>query len=277
MPDVAGAERFIARIERLERRYVARAAQIWREARPRLLEALSRAQQPQQLVADVGRELASIGAQTAPQIAAEATLFAQDQVARTLGATPLLNTDSTPLAPLTQGLLAWQAAIVGRFLSDIGQLQAAGVEAPQIAVLATSAAPTGSAPISAWLWGLGALQLAGEGAVWSATNGTLRRAYSSLRTGDGEAYQKQAIAAIDGRTTPCCLRVHGQIQPLDEPFELNGRPAYSSRMQQPPFHHRCRTVIVLHSEAMEAVGPTTPALRASARAELTRRSPGRTR
>ncbi len=56
--------------------------------------------------------------------------------------------------------------------------------------------------------------------------------------------QKQAVAAISGRTTETCLMVHGQIKPLNEPFQLEGKEAFSGRLMQPPFHWHCRTVVV---------------------------------
>lgn len=269
MPDAAAAERFIARVSRLERRYVAAVSEMWRSARPALLDALSRGQNVQPAIATVGRDLARVGRTTTPQLVQLALGFAEEQAERDAGALPLM-VEEAALAPLQAGLPAWQAVTVGRFLADQQRLEAAGVEPAQIAVQLLALATISGAPLSAYQWALGALQLAAEGALWSAANGTLRAAYRQLEA-EGEVYQKQAIAAIDGRTTRCCLAVHGQIRELDEPFTLTGTPRYASQMQQPPFHYRCRTVIVLHSPAMEAVGPPTPALRAAARAELARR------
>lgn len=59
-------------------------------------------------------------------------------------------------------------------------------------------------------------------------------------------FKKQAVAALDGRTTDCCLRVHGQIQPLDQPFELTGTPRFADRLEHSPFHWYCRTSVVLY-------------------------------
>jgi len=58
--------------------------------------------------------------------------------------------------------------------------------------------------------------------------------------------QKQAIAAIDNRTTDCCLRVHGQIVDLDKNFKLTGTPRYADEMEWSPFHGWCRTSIALY-------------------------------
>lgn len=72
--------------------------------------------------------------------------------------------------------------------------------------------------------------------------------------GSGEAvigsrpvqFSKQAVAGLDERTTDCCLRVHGQVQPIGEKFKLTGTPRYADEMDHSPFHYRCRTSIVLY-------------------------------
>jgi hypothetical protein len=64
--------------------------------------------------------------------------------------------------------------------------------------------------------------------------------------GVGGQFSKQAVAALDRRTTECCLRVHGQIQPLNSPFHLTGSPAYTDYLDWPPFHAWCRTSGVLY-------------------------------
>lgn len=69
-------------------------------------------------------------------------------------------------------------------------------------------------------------------------------------TGVG-VFQKQAVAAIDGRTTETCLRVHGQIVPLDGLFQLEGVPRYADAMGGPPFHWWCRTATALYRSDMD--------------------------
>ncbi len=60
-----------------------------------------------------------------------------------------------------------------------------------------------------------------------------------------EEWHKQAIAAIDERTTDCCLRVHGQTVPLKGKFKLTGTPRYADELDAPPFHWYCRTATAL--------------------------------
>jgi hypothetical protein len=47
---------------------------------------------------------------------------------------------------------------------------------------------------------------------------------------------QQAIAAIDERTTECCLLVHGQAVPMGATFTLEGEPRYADEQEAPPFH-----------------------------------------
>lgn len=61
-------------------------------------------------------------------------------------------------------------------------------------------------------------------------------------------FKKQVVAALDERTTECCLRAHGQIQPLNRPFELVGTPRFADKIDWPPFHWYCRTSVVLYNE-----------------------------
>lgn len=69
--------------------------------------------------------------------------------------------------------------------------------------------------------------------------------------GSGLDFKKQAIAAIDQRTTDCCKRVHGQVQPFNKPFRLTGTPRFADRMQFPGFHYWCRTSVVLYLDEFE--------------------------
>jgi len=64
--------------------------------------------------------------------------------------------------------------------------------------------------------------------------------------GQGYGFQKQAVAALDQKTTDCCLRVHGQIQPLNREFVLTGHPRFADKLDWSPFHWNCRTSIALY-------------------------------
>lgn len=120
-----------------------------------------------------------------------------------------------------------------------------------------------------------------EIARWLVTvaNETQEQAVSQTLTDAGEditQWGKQAIAAIDERTTETCLLVHGQVQPFDAPFELSGKPwdqaqFYGFSDQKPPFHWWCRDTmaLVLTSEANDSM---TKRMRDAAEAELLARA-----
>jgi hypothetical protein len=84
-------------------------------------------------------------------------------------------------------------------------------------------------------------------------------------------YMKQAIAVIDQATTDCCLRVHGQVQPLDKPFILVGTPRFADKLDSPPFHWNCRSATSLYTEKMEEKGIPTSEMVDAAQAELSAR------
>lgn len=79
-------------------------------------------------------------------------------------------------------------------------------------------------------------------------------------------FRRQAIAAIDERTTDCCLRVHGQIVGLKEKFTLTGTPRFADKMRDPPFHWYCRTSVALYQD--EHDDGMTAEMREAAGAEL---------
>jgi hypothetical protein len=96
-------------------------------------------------------------------------------------------------------------------------------------------------------------------------------AQSLDKAGAGNQFGLQAIATIDERTTDCCLRVAGQVVPLDGEFILTGTPRYFDRMKQPPFHYWCRSVTAL-VKLESANDDLTRIMRAAADVELAARA-----
>lgn len=84
--------------------------------------------------------------------------------------------------------------------------------------------------------------------------------------GTRQEFYKQAIAAIDERTTDCCLQVHGQVQPMRDPFKLTGTPRYADELMEPPFHWNCRTAMAL-VKPEDVDDRLSTEMRAAARAE----------
>lgn len=85
-------------------------------------------------------------------------------------------------------------------------------------------------------------------------------------------FQKQAIAALDERTTDCCLRVHGQIVPFDGKFRLTGTPRFADELEWTPFHHRCRSSVVLYQPVYDE--GDTAAMQAGAQQIMSERAAG---
>jgi hypothetical protein len=115
-----------------------------------------------------------------------------------------------------------------------------------------------------------------EGARWLAL--TTQRGYSDAvatglrRSGVEDEFQRQAVAAIDERTTDCCLRVNGQVVGMDEPFRLSGTPRYADTLMNPGFHDYCRTSVALVRKR-DADDELSQRMRAAARDELRARGP----
>jgi len=88
----------------------------------------------------------------------------------------------------------------------------------------------------------------------------------------GLVFKKQVVAALDNRTTDCCLRAHGQIQPMDKPFHLTGTPRYADYMDWPAFHWWCRSSVVLYQDEFDL--GLTEAMRDGAQTVLNERAAG---
>lgn len=88
-----------------------------------------------------------------------------------------------------------------------------------------------------------------------------------VRTGTDGRFMRQAIAAIDERTTDCCLRVNGQVVEIENAFTLMGTPRFADKMMQPPFHYYCRTAVALVRQDDTEDG-VTRAMRDASDAEL---------
>lgn len=83
-------------------------------------------------------------------------------------------------------------------------------------------------------------------------------------------FLRQAVAAIDERTTDTCLQVHGQVIEMEGRFHLTGSPRFADYMKDPPFHWNCRTSQVL-VKAEERNDELTQAMIEAASVEESRR------
>ncbi|NOK59131.1 MAG: hypothetical protein GFH27_549283n409 [Chloroflexi bacterium AL-W] len=282
MPDLRQSLFFIRAVRALEGRYLSGVLGVWESSRPALLASLSGSTWSIQRYTDVmeqaGRAIASRGQQHIPQIVDVVSSYVHHQretlnylgLTASQAAIELEPATLHAFAPIYSGLPAWRAGAYGTILTDVQRLQASGQTNATIAATVTAQEIT-NGRVSAWRRANVALQVAATGAIWNAVNGALHHSYKQLEKIDQRGYQKQAIAAVDGRTTRCCLNVHGQIRELDEMFHLTGTPRYGDYLLQPAFHDQCRTVMALYAPEMEMIGATTEELRRTAKTERDRR------
>lgn len=80
--------------------------------------------------------------------------------------------------------------------------------------------------------------------------------------------QKQWVSVITPETTQTCLRAHGQIRELDEPYALTGTPRFSDEVMTPPGHWNCRSSSVAYHPDFEVGELTTKTMREAAREAL---------
>jgi hypothetical protein len=114
----------------------------------------------------------------------------------------------------------------------------------------------------------------GEATRWAslAASNAQRTAFDATLGGD-PVWHKQAVAAIDDRTTDCCLQVNGQTVPMDDEFVLTGTPRYADRLGWPAFHWYCRTSVAM-VRAQDAGDNITQGMVDAAQSELSARGPG---
>jgi hypothetical protein len=171
------------------------------------------------------------------------------------------------LDSLAENIGHWLEALEARLQAELSRMQTAG-ESEKAITDRLLAEDIADGRVSVWRHGGNTMAASGSQDLWTAATAAAAAYYKAGEGQTGERWRKQVIAAIDERTTDCCLQVHGQIQDLDEPFHLTGTPRYSDYEQHPPFHDFCRTAETLWMERFEAVGITTDEMREAARAEL---------
>ena len=59
-------------------------------------------------------------------------------------------------------------------------------------------------------------------------------------------WHKQVMAAIDDRTTECCLTACGQAVKVNAKFHLTAEPRFADEMDWVPFHWYCRSSVALY-------------------------------
>lgn len=146
---------------------------------------------------------------------------------------------------------AWGLSQSGSLPRTLGPERTAWLGIVDTQIAATEASPTPEYVLGGESQ-LGVLQPAPTiqaGAHWLSSTATLFWFFGiqqPVRADNREwDWFKQAIPAIDMRTTDCCLRVAGQAVPLSEQFRLTGKPRYADNQEWSPFHDWCRTSVAL--------------------------------
>lgn len=193
------------------------------------------------------------------------------------------------MRPAVANFVGIDAALIEQFvpvaLQDIrsitgtmtGQLTSAmqngliqGQSFPDLVRRLMASVPTGEQP-AIWRNGANSAELMTRRLVITANNAAKLASLNQVNRQGGVRVKKQWNSVINERTTDCCLRAHGQIREVNEPFKLTGTPRFANELMSPPGHWRCRSSITMYHEIFERGGLTTPNMEKSAAAELKRR------
>lgn len=286
MPDVTAALRFRDALEQALDGYSSDLQRELDGTRARLVEAISSTRvergRVRQLAVrefrDLGERAARVGRDYEGRVASTVEGFVADQLEAVGRVTPGvvdvdairagLRADARRMADATMGdTPGWVNQLSARFLGELARMRAMG-EDRQVMMERLLAVDLVGGRVSVTRAAGNSLALEADLDMWTLAMGLAQDAFGRAGRRSRIVFKKQAIAAIDDRTTDCCLRVHGQVQPLNSPFVLTGKPRFASRMQGPPFHWYCRTATTLYTDEMERVGTPTQAMVEAARAEL---------
>jgi len=281
MPDLTIARRFNDTLAGVLDGYTADLQREWERTRARLAEALAARPLPRAVVRRefdaLSERAAGIGRDYEGRVtnAVEAFVAAQLEGAGRFGEVADMDairrefrSDARRAADdLLGGSPMWVDQFEMRFSGELGRMRLTGEDrAAMVDRLMSVEIVDGRASVARSA--KNSLALEADLDLWTFAMGLTGMAFERAQKRSQVRFQKQAIAAIDHRTTDCCLRVHGQVQPLNSPFVLTGKPRFANRLQGPPFHWRCRTAITLYTADMENVGVPTSQMQDAARAEL---------
>lgn len=286
MPDIRPATSYIGKIRRLEAKYLAEIDNARLGFRRNALDILTRygvrlsnLYDIRSEISALERQISSISRAYIPQVDELVLWYMNQQLGnlRRVGETGLPNIQQLNLSTYSERLQiyentlvstpAWINNLAKNMETNITRLAIADAEI-ETAIDRLLSVSIADGRASIWrLSGAAAITETAE-TTWTAAILAASGLFKATQTITRTEYMKQAIAAIDAVTTDCCLRVHGQTQPLDKPFELIGTPRFADRIDNPPFHWSCRTATSLYTVQMENKGITTPQMKEAAEAEL---------
>jgi hypothetical protein len=255
MPDVANAQKFIAKLTAVEAAHLRAVEAARREARRGVLEIIDRDGITHPGVAAMLREVDNLkravvasGRDTAKLERITVLNYARKQIQTAQRVGLARGIDVNVLAGQTAGNAldgeqayltstpAWITQLESAIQTTAARLRISNAAPDEVSALLISESANAGRQ-SAWASAGTKAGLEEQRDVWTYGAGILGAYLFFLNESDPTTtYQKQAIATLDERTTDCCLRVHGQTQPIDEPFKLTGTPRYADEIQDPPFH-----------------------------------------
>lgn len=283
MPDIRIPARFTRKMIQLENKYLADVTRVCKAGRRSMLDILTSNGIKYSAIALLQREISEIGRQSSAigremsNLLDEIVIWNMQRQLRLLSdvgeKTPDINqlniatgVERKRIYEILTSEPQWAGVMAKSISVNMTRLAAANADlSTAVDRLLTISVTDGRA--SVWRLSTAAAQKEIRTSIWAAGMGAMGILYRATRTITRTEYKKQAIAAIDAKTTDCCLQVHGQIQPLDKPFELTGTPRFADKIDNPPFHWYCRTSESLYTEKMEEKGVPTAEMKESARAE----------
>jgi len=289
MPDIGPALTFSNKIGAVEDQYTAEVRRVHKDARRELLDIVTfygikspmLKSQIKRVVDQMGVELQNVGRDQQRKVITYTKKYGQiefDKMRAYIKTVPQFGMVHNRTEPERRKKLAvleetpvWLGAYYAALIGELNRLQNSDEEeAAAVNRLLSTKITDGRA--STWRKAKNNGELQSGLDLWSVAAGLMGMYFVTGQETSGTPWSRQVIAAIDENTTDCCLRAHGQIQPVGKPFQLFGTPRFADRMMHTPFHWRCRTSIALYHEAMEGIGVTTPQMREAARAEINARA-----
>jgi hypothetical protein len=292
MADLRPVNRFTARLTLLESRYIAALRAEADETR-KILAAILTADglnnyslkvmfhREMESLRRSAREIAGEYSQPIEPISRELAQANFEQVRKLTGALPDIDQAAAAiegqkakaLGKVSDSVASWLESLELHLNTEISRLQSAE-ETTEAAAQRLLAEKVADGRASVWRSGVNAVVVEAVRDVWGAAANLSGGFNKEGQRQTGQVWKKQVIAGIDERTTDCCLRVHGQIQNLDDEFILTGTPRFADKMKRPPFHAHCRTAETLWLAEFEEVGVTTAEMREAALAEREARKDG---